>query len=72
MKFRKCDETKRKSLRWLDRCIAAHSRPDKQSAEEIIKRNCSGYAAGGKDKDHFWRMVTLSIEYSMGVRFVVD
>ncbi|CAF1258320.1 unnamed protein product, partial [Adineta steineri] len=53
----------------------AHSRPDKQSAEEIIKRNSPGYAVGGEDKDHFWRMVTLSIEYLMGVgihSFAID
>jgi tRNA-guanine family transglycosylase len=49
---------------------------------EIIKRNCRGYAigglSGGEDKDHFWRMVTLSTDflpkdkprYLMGVGFV--
>jgi queuine tRNA-ribosyltransferase len=49
---------------------------------EIVKRNCRGYAigglSGGEDKDHFWRMVTLSTEYLpkdkprylMGVGFV--
>jgi len=49
---------------------------------EIVKRNCPGYAigglSGGEDKDHFWRMVTLSTEYLpkdkprylMGVGFV--
>ena len=34
---------------------------------EIITRDCPGYAigglSGGEDKDHFWRMVTLSTEY---------
>ena len=34
---------------------------------EIIKRDCRGYAigglSGGEDKDHFWRMVTLSTEF---------
>jgi queuine tRNA-ribosyltransferase len=49
---------------------------------EIVKRNCRGYAigglSGGEDKDHFWRMVTLSTDflpkdkprYLMGVGFV--
>lgn len=49
---------------------------------EIIKRDCRGYAigglSGGEDKDHFWRMVTLSTEflpkdkprYLMGVGYV--
>jgi tRNA-guanine family transglycosylase len=49
---------------------------------EIVKRNCPGYAigglSGGEDKEHFWRMVTLSTEYLpndkprylMGVGFV--
>ncbi|CAF4040487.1 unnamed protein product [Adineta steineri] len=36
---------------------------------KIIKRNCPGYAVGGEDKDHSWRMVTLSIKYSMGVGY---
>jgi queuine/archaeosine tRNA-ribosyltransferase len=105
-----------RSLRWLDRCISAHSRPNEQSLFpivqggldeklreqsvkgikfhflilnknlfyflEIVKRNCPGYAigglSGGEDKEHFWRMVTLSTEYLpndkprylMGVGFV--
>ncbi|CAF4376084.1 unnamed protein product, partial [Rotaria magnacalcarata] len=78
------EEAMWRSLRWLDRCISAHSRPDEQSlfpivqggldeklreqsAKEIVKRNCPGYAigglSGGEDKDHFWRMVTLSTDH---------
>lgn len=95
------EEAMWRSLRWLDRCIAAHARPDEQSlfpivqggldeklreqsVKEIIKRDCRGYAigglSGGEDKDHFWRMVTLSTDYLpkdrprylMGVGFAID
>lgn len=50
----------------------------------MIKRDVPGYAigglSGGEEKEHFWRMVTLSTDllppvkprYLMGVGFAVD
>jgi len=95
------EEAMWRSIRWLDRCIAAHARKSEQnlfpivqgglnpelrtlSANELIKRNTSGYAigglSGGEAKDDFWKMVTLSTDllpkekprYLMGVGFSID
>ncbi|KAJ8038409.1 Queuine tRNA-ribosyltransferase catalytic subunit 1 [Holothuria leucospilota] len=53
-------------------------------AKEMVKRDTPGYAigglSGGEEKDHFWRMVTLSTDYlpkdkpryCMGVGYAVD
>ncbi|XP_048474045.1 queuine tRNA-ribosyltransferase catalytic subunit 1 [Rhincodon typus] len=95
------EEAMYRSVRWLDRCIAANKNPQQQNlfaiiqggldAElrkkcliEMIKRDVSGFAigglSGGEEKDHFWRMVTLSTEYLprekprylMGVGYATD
>ncbi|XP_077987081.1 queuine tRNA-ribosyltransferase catalytic subunit 1-like [Glandiceps talaboti] len=53
-------------------------------AKEMVKRDTPGYAigglSGGEEKEHFWRMVTLSTDflpkgkprYLMGVGYAVD
>eukprot|EP00906_Rhabdomonas_costata_P010432 RCo014639 len=57
------EEAMRRSIRWLDRCIAANSNPDQalfaiiqggldldlraQCIEEMVKRDTAGYAIGG-------------------------
>ncbi|XP_067877459.1 queuine tRNA-ribosyltransferase catalytic subunit 1 isoform X2 [Heterodontus francisci] len=95
------EEAMHRSVRWLDRCIAANKNPGQQNlfaiiqgglnAElrkkcltEMIKRDVSGFAigglSGGEEKEHFWRMVTLSTEYLpqekprylMGVGYATD
>ncbi|KAJ7965747.1 Queuine tRNA-ribosyltransferase catalytic subunit 1 [Quillaja saponaria] len=59
------------TLRWIDRCIAAHKRPHEQNlfgiavldicVRGLVDRNLPGYAigglAGGEDKDSFWCVV---------------
>ncbi|XP_033643260.1 queuine tRNA-ribosyltransferase catalytic subunit 1-like isoform X2 [Asterias rubens] len=95
------EEAMYRSIRWLDRCIAAQKRPHEQNlfaiiqggldsklrticAKEMVKRDTPGYAigglSGGEEKDHFWKMVTLSTDilprdkprYCMGVGYAVD
>ncbi|CAF0797608.1 unnamed protein product [Brachionus calyciflorus] len=95
------EEAMYRSIRWLDRCIAAHKRKSEQnlfpivqggldarlrtiSANELIKRNTSGYAigglSGGEAKEDFWKAVSLSTDilpdnkprYLMGVGFAID
>ncbi|KAJ8762511.1 hypothetical protein K2173_007950 [Erythroxylum novogranatense] len=60
------EEAMYRTLRWIDRCIAAHNRPDEQNLFGIVQgglvdRNLLHYAigglAGGEDKDSFWRVV---------------
>uniref|UniRef100_A0A6I8S834 tRNA-guanine(15) transglycosylase-like domain-containing protein n=1 Tax=Xenopus tropicalis TaxID=8364 RepID=A0A6I8S834_XENTR len=95
------EEAMHRSIRWLDRCIAANSNPDRQNLfaiiqggldaelrrkclQEMTKRDVPGFAigglSGGEEKDHFWRMVTLSTDhlprdkprYLMGVGYATD
>eukprot|EP00117_Sycon_ciliatum_P009673 scpid35213/ scgid11868/ Queuine tRNA-ribosyltransferase; Guanine insertion enzyme; tRNA-guanine transglycosylase len=95
------EEAMHRTLRWLDRCIAANKRPTEQNlfpivqggldgdlrrrcAEEIVKRDCGGYAigglSGGEQKEDFWRMVHVSTgvlpdnkpRYLMGVGLPLD
>nr|XP_033780759.1 queuine tRNA-ribosyltransferase catalytic subunit 1 [Geotrypetes seraphini] len=95
------EEAMHRSVRWLDRCIAAQKNPEKQNLfaiiqgglsselrkkclEEMIKRDVPGFAigglSGGEEKDHFWKMVTLSTDYLprekprylMGVGYATD
>ncbi|XP_077326395.1 queuine tRNA-ribosyltransferase catalytic subunit 1 isoform X1 [Lithobates pipiens] len=95
------EEAMYRSIRWLDRCLAANKRPEKQNLfaiiqggldaqlrkkclEEMTKRNVPGFAigglSGGEEKDHFWKMVTLSTDhlprdkprYLMGVGYATD
>uniref|UniRef100_H3BAY6 Queuine tRNA-ribosyltransferase catalytic subunit 1 n=1 Tax=Latimeria chalumnae TaxID=7897 RepID=H3BAY6_LATCH len=95
------EEAMYRSIRWLDRCIAANRNPEKQNLfaiiqggldsglrrkclEEMTQRDVPGFAigglSGGEEKDHFWRMVTLSTDhlprekprYLMGVGYAVD
>ncbi|XP_075433588.1 LOW QUALITY PROTEIN: queuine tRNA-ribosyltransferase catalytic subunit 1 [Ascaphus truei] len=90
-----------RSVRWLDRCLAANSNPARQNLfaiiqggldaelrqkclREMTKRDVPGFAigglSGGEEKDHFWRMVTLSTDhlprekprYLMGVGYATD
>lgn len=94
-------EAMHRSIRWLDRCLGANSKPDKQCVfgiiqgcldvklrehclEEMIKRDCVGYAigglSGGEAKDEFWRIVALCTSrlppnkprYCMGVGYPED
>ncbi|CEP00834.1 hypothetical protein PBRA_008146 [Plasmodiophora brassicae] len=95
------EEAMWRSIRWLDRCLAAHERRQDQNlfaivqggldhdlrricVEEMVKRNCPGYAigglSGGESKDEFWRCVSLCTDllpeekprYCMGVGFPED
>jgi tRNA-guanine transglycosylase len=95
------EEAMRRSIRWLDRCLAANANPDRQCVfgiiqggldpelraiclEEMIKRDCKGYAigglSGGEEKDQFWRVVAQCAKalppnkprYCMGVGYPVD
>lgn len=95
------EEAMYRSIRWLDRSIAANQNPDSQNLfaiiqggldpklrkrclDEMTKRDVPGFAigglSGGEEKDHFWKMVTLSTEhlprekprYLMGVGYATD
>ncbi|XP_077118120.1 queuine tRNA-ribosyltransferase catalytic subunit 1 isoform X1 [Ranitomeya variabilis] len=95
------EEAMYRSVRWLDRCIAANRNPERQNLfaiiqgglnaelrrkclDEMTKRDVPGFAigglSGGEEKDHFWRMVTLSTDYLpkdkprylMGVGYATD
>ncbi|KAI9193705.1 tRNA-guanine(15) transglycosylase-like protein [Polychytrium aggregatum] len=95
------EEAMWRSIRWLDRCIAAHGKIESQNlfpiiqggldprlreicVEEMVKRNCPGYAigglSGGESKDSFWRIVSLCTDllpkdkprYCMGVGYAED
>eukprot|EP00758_Cryptobia_borreli_P014842 Tbor_TRINITY_DN5965_c1_g1::TRINITY_DN5965_c1_g1_i1::g.18308::m.18308/K00773/tgt, QTRT1; queuine tRNA-ribosyltransferase len=95
------EESTLRSIRWLDRCLAANKRPEKQCVfgiiqgaldprlrniclDEMIKRDCKGYAigglSGGEAKEDFWKMVALCKSklpvnkpvYCMGVGYPVD
>ncbi|XP_030052894.1 queuine tRNA-ribosyltransferase catalytic subunit 1 [Microcaecilia unicolor] len=95
------EEAMHRSVRWLDRCIAAQKNPEKQNLfaiiqgglspelrkkclEEMTKRDVPGFAigglSGGEEKNHFWKMVTLSTDhlprekprYLMGVGYATD
>ncbi|KAH9756450.1 Queuine tRNA-ribosyltransferase catalytic subunit 1 [Citrus sinensis] len=81
------EEAMYRTLRWVDRCIAAHKRPHEQNLFGIVQggldpvlRYAIGGLAGGEDKDSFWRVVaqcTAALpedkpRYVMGVGYPLD
>ncbi|XP_052201675.1 uncharacterized protein LOC127807678 isoform X2 [Diospyros lotus] len=81
------EEAMYRTLRWIDRCIAAHERPDEQNLFGIVQGGLDpvlsyaiGGLAGGEDKDSFWRVVaqcTAALpedkpRYVMGVGYPLD
>ncbi|KAL3897856.1 MAG: hypothetical protein SGCHY_003128 [Lobulomycetales sp.] len=94
------EEAMWRSIRWLDRCLSCQpfhnqnvfaiiqggldTRLRKICVEEMIKRDCPGYAigglSGGESKDKFWRVVKLCTSllprdkpiYCMGVGYAED
>ncbi|URE16164.1 hypothetical protein MUK42_11588 [Musa troglodytarum] len=81
------EEAMYRTLRWIDRCIAAHKRPDAQNLFGIVQGGLDpvlsyaiGGLAGGEDKDSFWRVVaqcTAALpedkpRYVMGVGYPLD
>ncbi|KAI3889156.1 hypothetical protein MKW92_044279 [Papaver armeniacum] len=67
------EEAMYRTIRWIDRCIAAHKRPDEQNLFGIVQ-------GGGEEKDSFWRVVaqcTAALpddkpRYVMGVGYPLD
>ncbi|KAH0460278.1 hypothetical protein IEQ34_010941 [Dendrobium chrysotoxum] len=81
------EEAMYRTLRWIDRCIAAHKRPEVQNLFGIVQGGLDptlsyaiGGLAGGEDKDSFWRVVaqcTAALpedkpRYVMGVGYPLD
>ncbi|KDP41422.1 hypothetical protein JCGZ_15829 [Jatropha curcas] len=81
------EEAMYRTLRWIDRCIAAHKRPNEQNLFGIVQGGLDpvlsyaiGGLAGGEDKDSFWRVVaqcTAALpedkpRYVMGVGYPLD
>ncbi|XP_054788745.1 uncharacterized protein LOC129294415 isoform X3 [Prosopis cineraria] len=81
------EEAMYRTLRWIDRCIAAHKRPHEQNLFGIVQGGLDpvlsyaiGGLAGGEDKDSFWRVVaqcTAALpedkpRYVMGVGYPLD
>ncbi|KAB1219973.1 Queuine tRNA-ribosyltransferase [Morella rubra] len=81
------EEAMYRTLRWMDRCIAAHQRPHEQNLFGIVQGGLDpvlsyaiGGLAGGESKDSFWRVVaqcTAALpedkpRYVMGVGYPLD
>ncbi|KAJ8433795.1 hypothetical protein Cgig2_025958 [Carnegiea gigantea] len=81
------EEAMYRTLRWIDRCIKAHKRPNEQNLFGIVQGGLDpvlsyaiGGLAGGESKDSFWRVVaqcTAALpedkpRYVMGVGYPLD
>ncbi|XP_056173496.1 uncharacterized protein LOC115675937 isoform X2 [Syzygium oleosum] len=81
------EEAMYRTLRWIDRCVAAHKRPNEQNLFGIVQGGLDpvlsyaiGGLSGGEDKDSFWRVVaqcTAALpedkpRYVMGVGYPLD
>uniref|UniRef100_A0A6N2MJJ4 Queuine tRNA-ribosyltransferase catalytic subunit 1 n=1 Tax=Salix viminalis TaxID=40686 RepID=A0A6N2MJJ4_SALVM len=81
------EEAMYRTLRWIDRCIAAHKKPNEQNLFGIVQGGLDpvlsyaiGGLAGGEDKDSFWRVVAQCTallpedkpRYVMGVGYPLD
>ncbi|GJM98748.1 hypothetical protein PR202_ga15785 [Eleusine coracana subsp. coracana] len=81
------EEAMYRTLRWIDRCIAAHKKPDVQNLFGIVQggldpvlRYAIGGLSGGEDKESFWRVVAQCTaglpdnkpRYVMGVGYPLD